>query len=354
MVDTRSEAQDPLRTIELVVSRYLGFQQRPGHDQRLFSEELQGGASTRRFFRVQLAQGTAIAMHVPGQSQEIAKVVDHGRRWPFLEVRDLLAERGVRVPDIVHEACAEGVLLVEDLGDHTLANFLAEFPEQRELLYPIAVRDLARAQRALLELPKDSIVRARSFDYDLLFWEVEHFREWGLEAQGIELNTADRAIFDRAADFLARTISSWPRGFVHRDYQSRNLMVRRAPDGPHLTWIDFQDALLGPRVYDLVALLTDSYQSFSRDFVEARLDEYAEHLGLDQHERRQVGEEFDTITVQRKLKDAGRFVFIDRVNKNPDFLRFVEPTLAKVRAGLARLTHHPELTELHALLDRVL
>lgn len=348
MVDTRLEPQEPLTTIELVVSRYSG------NDEPLFAEELQGGASTRRFFRVKLAQGTAIAMHVPGQSQEIAKVADHGRRWPFLEVRDLLSARGIRVPEIMHEACADGVLLVEDLGDHTLANFLAEFPEQRELLYQIAVRDLARAQRALLDLPKDSIVRARSFDYDLLYWEVEHFREWGLEAQGVELNVADRAIFDRAADFLARTISGWPRGFVHRDYQSRNLMVTRAPDGPHLTWIDFQDALLGPRVYDLVALLTDSYQTFSRDFVEARLDEYAEHLGLDPHERQQVGEEFDTITVQRKLKDAGRFVFIDRVNHNPDFLRFVEPTLAKVRAGLARLTHHPELTELRSLLDRVL
>ncbi|HEY6727577.1 MAG TPA: phosphotransferase [Polyangiaceae bacterium] len=348
MVQTRLVAEDPLATIAQVVSRYSG------RNDPVSAEELRGGASTRRFFRVRLTEGTAIAMHVPGQSQEIAKVADHGRRWPFLEVRDLLAAHGVRVPTIMHEACADGVLLVEDLGDHTLANYLVEFPEQRELLYRIAVRDLAVAQRALADLPGDCIVRARSFDYDLLLWEVEHFREWGIEAQGIELDERDRTTFDTAADFLARTISGWPRGFVHRDYQSRNLMVTVAPDGPHLTWIDFQDALLGPRVYDLVALLTDSYQRFSREFVEARLDEYAQHLGLSASERRQVGEEFDTITVQRKLKDAGRFVFIDRVNKNPDFLRFVEPTLVKVRAGLNRLTHHRPLAELSVLLDRVL
>lgn len=348
MAETRLVAEDPLTTVAQVVSRYSG------RSEAVSAEELQGGASTRRFFRVRLSEGTAIAMHVPGQSQEIAKVADHGRRWPFLEVRDLLAEHGIRVPTIMHEACAEGVLLVEDLGDHTLANYLVEFPEQRERLYRIAVRDLAVAQRALADLPKDCIVRARSFDYDLLYWEVEHFREWGLEAQGIELSSADRATFDAAADFLARTISGWPRGFVHRDYQSRNLMVTVASDGPHLTWIDFQDALLGPRVYDLVALLTDSYQTFTREFVEARLDEYAEHLGFDSAERRQVGEEFDTITVQRKLKDAGRFIFIDRVNKNPDFLRFVEPMLVKVRAGLTRLTHHQPLAELSALLDRVI
>lgn len=343
----KSDETDPLATIETVVSRFSG------HAGPLVLEELQGGASTRRFFRVRVPGGTVIAMHVPGGSQEIAKVAESGRRWPFLEVRDLLEQRGVRVPRIIHEACADGVMLVEDLGDFTLANFLTEFPDQREELYRIAVKDLARAQTTLYELPGDCIVKKRSFDYDLLFWEVEHFREWGLEARGVELLPADREVFDAAARYLASTIAAWPRGFVHRDYQSRNLMVTQGTAEPVLTWIDFQDALLGPRVYDLVALLTDSYQTFSREFIEARLDEYADHLGLDDSERVRVGEEFDTITVQRKLKDAGRFIFIDRVNKNPDFLRFFEPTLEKARSALDRLTHHTELAQLRALLMRL-
>jgi aminoglycoside/choline kinase family phosphotransferase len=293
-------------------------------------------------------------MHVPSGSQEIAKVTDTGRRWPFLEVRDLLAEHGIRVPRVVHEACPDGVLLVEDLGNHTLANYLAEFPYQRETLYKIAVRDLAHAQKALATLPSDSIVKERCFDYDLLFWEVEHFLEWGLEARGVSLGKGDREVFDQAARYLARTLSNWPRGFVHRDYQSRNLMVTLEAGQPLLTWIDFQDALLGPRVYDLVALLTDSYQHFTRPFIAARLDEYVEHLGLDAGERVSVGEEFDAITVQRKLKDAGRFVFVDRVNGNPSFLKFVQPTIEKARAALARLGHHTELSELARLLDRIL
>ena len=120
-----------------------------------------------------------------------------------------------------------------------------------------------------------------------------------------------------------------------------------------LTWIDFQDAMLGPRVYDLVALLTDSYQTFSREFIEQRLDEYAAHLGLDSEGRRQVGWEFDIVTVQRKLKDAGRFVFIDRVNKNPNFLQFVAPTIQKARLAISRSSECSELRRLGELLDRV-
>lgn len=340
---------DPLTAVERVVWQVSG-RRAP-----IFATELEGGASTRRFFRVALGDAeTAVAMHVPGRSQEIAKADEEGRRWPFLEVRDLLEQRGVNVPKLLYEACSEGVLLVEDLGDHTLANYLLESPTDRETLYRTAVRDLARAQVRLAELPDDSIVRERAFDHDLLFWEVEHFSEWAIDARGIRLSAEDRVTFDEAAQYLARTISSWPRGFVHRDYQSRNLMVTRDTDGQlALTWIDFQDAMLGPRVYDLVALLTDSYQTFGRDFVESRLDEYADHLGLDASGRRQVGWEFDMVTVQRKLKDAGRFVFIDRVNQNPHFLQFVDSTIAKARLAISRLTQSPELGRLGALLDRL-
>ncbi|HEX3346049.1 MAG TPA: phosphotransferase [Polyangiaceae bacterium] len=317
-------------------------------------EPMRGGASTRRYFRVTLAGGpTAVAMFVPdgAKPEEVAQGAPAAARWPFLEVRELLASRGVDVPVLHGEDTARGWLLLEDLGDDTLAAYLTTHPASRETLYVRAVTDLARAQASLAGLPPASVVATRAFDADLLLWEIDHFREWALEARGIVLAADDRRTFDALAGRLSRGIAAWPRAFVHRDYQSRNLMVR---PGEKLCWIDFQDALLGPRVYDLVALLNDSYQVFDRPFVEARLDDYAKARGLDAAGRAALGLEFDRVTVQRKLKDAGRFVFIDRVKGNPSFLEFVEPTVAKVRASLARLTGDDDMRALAALLDRVL
>jgi aminoglycoside/choline kinase family phosphotransferase len=315
-----------------------------------------GGASTRRYFRVKIpvSPGSVVAMFVPegARPEEVGKDgVLPLARWPFLEVRDLLAGRGVDVPSLYGEDMARGWLLLEDLGDDTLANFLLAHPERREELYVRAVVDLARAQRALDPLPPGSIVASRAFDEELLCWEMHHFREWALEARGIALSTEDRTEFGRIAERLARRIAQWPRTFVHRDYQSRNLLVRA---GGELCWIDFQDALLGPRVYDLVALLNDSYQVFERAFVERRLDDYARTRAFGESEREALGREFEWVTVQRKLKDAGRFVFIDRVKANPSFLRFVEPTIDKAMASLSRLQDDEDMRALGAMLQRLL
>ena len=316
-----------------------------------------GGASTRRYFRVALPSGPVVAMFVPeGPKPEEIDNAKAGARWPFLEVRDLLSDAGIPVPRVLAEDTAAGWLILEDLGDDTLAEYLKRKPADKPALYTQAVEELAQAQARLEDLPTESVVARRAFDESLLRWEIEHFREWGVQARGLAFSPADDSAFSGIADRLAKRVASYRRGFVHRDYQSRNIMVQERPDRgtPSLVWIDFQDALLGPRAYDLVALLGDSYQEFDRPFIEARLDEFARARGLSTDDRIELGHEFDYVTVQRKLKDAGRFVFIDREKGNPSFLRFVTPTIKKVANALARLEADTDMRELAAILRRAL
>ena len=131
-----------------------------------------------------------------------------------------------------------------------------------------------------------------------------------------------------------------PEGFVHRDYQSKNLMV--GPAGA-LSILDFQDALVGPRVYDLVALLCDSYVGLDVDLQESMIEHYAALRHIDPIALRR---EFWLVTLHRKLKDAGRFVYIDRVRKNPDFLQWYPPSLVYVARAIARVPDVADLGEL--------
>ena len=328
---------------------------------RWYAQPMAGGASRRVSVRIHLPdhQTSAVAFSVPndGRSDEIDPV--DSRAWPtcpFVEVHRLLQQRGVRVPSVLADASKEaGWVLVEDLGDTTLAVYLREHPEQKEHLYQMAVRDLVTAQHALASLPPDSLVARRVFDENVLRCELDHFREWAVEGRGHSLSPADRKQFDELATRLAQRIAQWPQRFVHRDYQSRNLMVRQEGSGHvSLVWIDFQDALCGPYLYDLVALLNDSSQTFERPFIEARLEEFAAAAGLEAAVTAEIGRHFDWLTVQRKLKDAGRFVHVAQAQGNASFLPFVDTTLKRAFASLERLADEEDARNLTVLLRRVL
>jgi aminoglycoside/choline kinase family phosphotransferase len=101
-----------------------------------------------------------------------------------------------------------------------------------------------------------------------------------------------------------------------------------------------------------VALLRDSYQSFDECFVAARLDDFARARGLGSEERAALGRELDLITVQRKLKDAGRFVFFERTRGDASYLRYFVPTLELVRGALSRLPPRAELADLTGIVER--
>jgi len=311
---------------------------------------LAGHASLRSYWRVGEPPQSLVVMVLPpdAKPEEVTKGGAPSVN-PFVDVQRYLAGIGVRVPAIHAFFEDEGLMVLEDLGDEMLeTRLLAGIP--KEGLYEAAIDQLARLRAHAEARPGGCVAFSRAFDYDLYHWELVHFLEWGLEAwKGARLSPAEKAVVDGAFDGIARALDAEPKGFTHRDYQSRNLMV--LPSGEQAV-IDFQDALLGPRQYDLVALLRDSYVELDAPFVESMLRRYLDRLHAEGGPRLAYApfrEVFDLLTVQRKLKDAGRFVFIDRVKKNPGFLVSIPASLRYVRAAFAR---RPDLAELQAVLAR--
>jgi aminoglycoside/choline kinase family phosphotransferase len=311
--------------------------------------KLKGDASTRSYYRIEasgLSPHTLIAMRLPEHplASDERSAGEALTELPFIDVQRMLHARGVPVPVIHVDDTAGRVLLLEDLGDETFEQRLLATPRAGwHPLYGQAVDLLARMHAACANgQPAESIAFRRRFERELLRWELDHFREWGLEALTGALPAAERARLDAHFDALAAEVAALPQGFVHRDYQSRNLMWA---GGERLTVIDFQDALQGPRVYDLVALLCDSYVDLDATLQDAMIARYANATRTDLAALRHA---FFRVAAQRKLKDAGRFVFIDRVRKNPDFLRWYPQSL--VYAGRALRTSG--YLELSALIER--
>jgi len=314
---------------------------------------LKGDASTRRYYRFRLAESER---HVEPASLVVMQLPDDGPEGPsriqaraFLDVQRFLAAQRIGVPEVYAQDLEHGLLLLEDLGDETFEARLRSSPQGAWFeLYGRATDLLAQLHTVCAPPrdPADCVAYRKHYDAPLLRWELDHFREWGLEALHGALSPSDRSELDAHFDALTAAIVALPVGFVHRDYQSRNLMWV----GDRLTIIDFQDAFLGPAAYDLVALLCDSYVALGPELQAAMLARYAERRAFSRDAAALLVEGFRLISVQRKLKDAGRFVFIDRVRKNPDFLPHYPASLAYAAAALREL---PQFAGLRALLARL-
>ncbi|HOU53880.1 MAG TPA: phosphotransferase [Myxococcota bacterium] len=322
-----------------------------GVDPEVRVTALPGDASSRRYYRIAWGPGsTCIWMALGEDPLKSDEVVDGDRpaTLPFLEVGDYLRRGGLPVPEVLHVDLDRRAILLEDLGDVTLERALQQGSE-KAVLYDRAVDLLADLHAWAFRAPDPACIAfRRRFGPGLLSWEVDHFETWLLrEWAGVAPNPTEvRVLEDFRRDLVGRLVGL-PQGFVHRDYQSRNLMVT----ADRLRLIDFQDALQGAWVYDLVALLRDSYVPFTpeeagiirRRYLDARRDR-----GLPTPGEEEAEEAFHLQALQRKLKDAGRFVYIDRVRGNPRFLPNIPRSLAYVREAL---DHLPQYRDFRALLE---
>jgi len=315
---------------------------------------LAGDASNRRYFRIELAGDTArsvILMQLAEpeafkQSEEaVSGAAHHVAELPFLNILSHLSKAGVSVPRLYHYDQSAGLLYLEDFGDLTLSEACREASgTDLHARYTQAVDALVHMQaKASSPVDPNCLAFHRRFDVSLLMWEFDHFLEYGIVArQGRPMCADDYLPIRGAFETIAELLAGQPQVFVHRDYHSRNLMV----DGERLGVIDFQDALMGPATYDLASLLRDAYIELDEALIDQLINRYLDRFAMHREggtNREAFRRLFDFTSIQRNLKAAGRFVYIDRVKGNPKFLADIPRVLNYVKRNLQK---YPELDRL--------
>jgi len=263
-------------------------------------------ASFRRYFRVHRGGGTQVAMDAPPERESLDA---------WLRVARILAATGVHVPAVLAVDTEQGFVLMGDLGRQHYLEALGEGANP-EALYADAID-------ALVRLQSGDATALPAYDRELLVREMELFPEWFL-ARHLSLapDARERSMFAAAFDWLTGQALAQPPVLVHRDYHSRNLLVR---PGGNPGIVDFQDAVRGPVSYDLVSLLKDCYVVWPRAQLNAWLDRYRAGaaqagipVGADRDEF--VGW-FDRMGLQRHIKVLGIFARLWHRDGKPAYLR---------------------------------
>jgi len=315
------------------------------------ADEISGGASSKILLRMGDDQGRrAVAMACPErQGDFLAAPFDSTEPLAWVRVREALDAAGVPVPRLLASE-EPGLLLVEDLGSSRLDLELRARPAEAPRLLSGAVQVVLDLQAAADRLPAGSLPLRRLYDARTMVWEMFHHIEWGVEARyAVRVGAGDRLALLDGFRRVAEELATSPPVLVHRDFNATNVV----PQGDGWGVVDFDDALLGPMTYDLCSLLLDVNLELDRDEVDEHVAAF--HRARtevfpatpDEAEFRRL---FDLQAVQRNLKVAGRFVWLDRIGGSSRYVKYVDTALAHVAHHLRR---HRDLAALGAVLARI-
>ena len=308
-------------------------------DRRARVVPLTGDASDRKYFRVITpdASSYVIALH--------AGPIDFAT-LPFANVADLLRQVPLPVPQIFGHSDSLGIVVLQDLGDVTLqAHLGAASLAEHAALYLQAVALIDRLQRRGAELESDQYLPYRvAFDVEKLMWELEYFVKHFVEGyRGAALSESERSALAAEWKRIVEELAAEPRVLCHRDYHSRNLMLR----DDRLYIIDFQDARMGPDTYDLASLLRDSYVDISDRDVDDLIAHFAALTGRGRAQSAiEFRRRFDLMALQRNLKALGTFGYQTATRRNPVYIQYIPRTLRYARTNLEKYPRFARLREL--------
>lgn len=280
-------------------------------------QTLQGDGSDRKWYRlthetqslIMVDHGIRTAPH----TQEVDAYVAIGRH---------LAAHQVAVPRIYLHDRHAGLVFTEDLGDtHLQALVKTDDPIQiRQRYEPVIDQWVLMAVEASKGFDTKWTYQTPSYDAQVVLDnECRYFTEaylqgylkWEISYQELQSE------FEQLAEGIKETEV---RGFIHRDFQSRNIMVQN--DRPHI--IDYQGGRIGPIQYDLASLLIDPYANLSAS-LQSQLLTYAiekvKHtIGFDP-DRFRTG--FSLCAVSRNLQIMGAFAFLSRIKGKKQFEQYI-------------------------------
>lgn len=334
---------------------------------------LPGDASTRRYERLTTPAGaTLMLMDQPPATESppcdpvwtpeqrraagwnaVARL-SAGRIEAFAAVAEHFRHAGLSTPEIVAVDAANGLAVIEDLGDDLFARVIAD-GEPQAPLYLAAIDAVARLHMSAL-LPE--AMQGPAGDWPLLTYDAvalqggaDLFIEWLPKlhpdlAFGPDVQDEWRAAW--APIVAMGEQKAWT--IAHRDYHAENLIW--LPERTHqkrVGLIDFQDAVLAHPVWDLHSLLQDARRDVPPELEAVAFSHYCEVMMVD---RESYWRDYVALAALNEARILGIFARLIVRDGKPRYRQFMprmwdhlnrnlrEPGLEAVSAWFAR--HVPQ------------
>jgi NDP-sugar pyrophosphorylase family protein len=297
----------------------------------IHSTKLKGDGSDRSWYRLTVGNHSLIlADHGIRQKKTVSEID------AFTSIGRHLHAKGIPVPEIYLFETFAGLVFMEDLGDVNLQAIVQKTTKESEII--------AWYKRVLNLLINMSQAGARDFDLawtyqtpfynrDLIFEkECRYFFEAFVQGHcGLNFQFEDvKAEFETLA---GKALNYSINGFMHRDMQSRNIMVQN----DQFYFIDFQGGRMGPIQYDIASLLIDPYVALPSQVQQRLLDYSVERLSaLTAIDWQQFHSCYNYCALSRNLQILGAFGYLIRAKGKTYFQQYIPQAVKTLKWRLSR------------------
>ncbi|WP_135080811.1 phosphotransferase [Terasakiella sp. SH-1] len=296
---------------------------------------LAGDASFRKYYRLIRGDKRVVSMDAPPPQEDVR---------PFIQIAEFLLSHGFSAPQIYAQDVENGFLLIEDLGDDTYTRLLHQGSDEKAL-YELATDVLIELHKTATDLHKtatDLPDNLPAYDEALLNRECLLLPEWWMKAAfddtyvTEEMTQSYLAAWKAAFDYVQKQANV----LVLRDYHVDNLLVLDGrEDWKACGLLDFQDAVAGSALYDVMSLLEDA----RRDIDEALIEEMKQRYlsAFPDMSREEFDAVFAILGAQRHAKVIGIFARLCMRDGKPIYLKHIP----RVWRLFERSLQHPMLSE---------
>ncbi len=294
--------------------------------------KLKGDGSDRKWYRLQWKSDSVIlGDHGISNNRSCVNEVDS-----FINIGNHLRAKGLPVPKIYYSEVFPGHVYLEDLGDTDLEQTINNAKTEENIL--------TNYQAVLRLLVKLCIDGGKNFDSSFTYQSARYDKPLILEKEcryfieafvnpytTIEADPDD--FFDEFSDLADRALEFGYYGFMHRDFQSKNIMVK---DDRHY-FIDYQGGRIGPVQYDLASLLIDPYVALPVSLQDKLVNYFLDELEkVKEVNRESFIKSYNFLKITRNLQMLGAFGFLSRVKGKENFEDYIPTAVSTLKENIKK------------------
>ena len=314
---------------------------------KLFFEEFIGEKSLDFY---SLAQSGSARKNFVGSTPNQQYIITENENIPenesFFYFSEIFSGLNLNTPKIFKISEDRKIYIQEFLGKHTLSEIIEKegLNERTKSLVRQTLEKLFQLQTST----DGKIDYSKTFEYERydefpVTNDLFYFKSFIADVLEIPYHKA--TLLKEFKKLTSEIENCGPTGLMIRDFQARNIMV---DDQDAVFFIDYQSAMKGPLMYDVISFLYQAKANFPEDFREEMLSYYFS-IWKDENTVKELKNSAKTIQLIRFMQVLGAYGFRGLIQRKPHFISSIDKgieNLEELAGSWDGTQYYPELKKL--------